>query len=171
MRLLRLLAAGGLAALLLSGCAGYRLGPTNGRVAGGKSIAIRPFSNHTLMPRLGDAVTTALRQSLQRDGTYHLATHGGGDIVVSGVIQRYDRQEVSFLSGDVLTVRDYRVVAHARVIARDTATGKVLLDQPVTGYTLVAVGSDLANAERQGLPLLAQNLARHVTALLVDGSW
>jgi hypothetical protein len=35
-----------------------------------------PFNNQTLQPRLGDAVTQALRERLQTDGTYHLATHG-----------------------------------------------------------------------------------------------
>jgi hypothetical protein len=29
----------------------------------------------------------------------------------------------------------------------------------------------MTNAERQATPLLAQDLARNVTALLVDGTW
>ena len=44
-------------ALLSNGCAGYRLGPTNGLAAGEKSIQIIPFANQTMEPRLGDAVT------------------------------------------------------------------------------------------------------------------
>src|ERR1017187_3723226 len=99
----------GLAALALSGCAGYHLGPTNGLAAGEKSIQITPFSNKTLVARLGDAVTSALHKSLQHDGTYRLATHDDGDIIVSGVITRYQRYELSFVPSDVLTVRDYRV--------------------------------------------------------------
>ena len=53
----------------------------------------------------------------------------------------------------------------------DRTSGKVLFDQPVTGYTLVRVGSDLTSAERQALPLLAGDLAKRVTSLLVDGTW
>ena len=56
----------GLAALLLAGCAGYRLGPVNGAVAGEKSIEVLPFNNQTLQPRLGDAITQSLRERLQR---------------------------------------------------------------------------------------------------------
>ena len=170
MRLSRL-AVSFVAALVLSGCAGYRLGPTNGVAAGEKTIQINPFYNQTLEPRLGDAVTSALRKSLQRDGTYRLDSRDGADIVVTGVVTHYDRHELSFLPRDVLTARDYRVGLTAQVTARDHSTGKVLLDRPVTGYTLVRVGSDLTSAERQALPLLAEDLAKNVTELLVDGSW
>jgi hypothetical protein len=157
--------------LLLGGCAGYRLGPTNGVAAGEQSIRVNPFTNHTLEPRLGDAVTTALRNALQRDGTYHLATSGSADILVNGVISHYDRRELSFLPNDVLTVQDYRVSLTAEITAREAATGRLLFKGPVKGYALVRVGSDLPSAERQAVPLMAEDLARNVTGLLVDGSW
>lgn len=159
------------AVLVLGGCAGYRLGPTNSLTAGDRSIQIVPFANQTLEPRLGDAVTAALRKELQRDGTFRLATRETGDILVNGVITRYLRQEQTLVPEDIITVRDYRIALTAQVTARDRATGKVLLDQPVTGYTLLRVGDDLTSAERQALPLLAGDLARQVTALLADGAW
>jgi hypothetical protein len=170
MRLKRLLLCG-LAALTLCGCAGYRLGPSTGVAAGDKSIQIGPFANRTLEPRLGDAVTSAMRKQIQRDGTFSLATRGNGDIVLAGEITRYHRQELSFLRDDLLTVRDYRVTLTAQVTARDRASGAVLLDQPVSGSTLLRIGADLTSAERQALPLLAEDLARNITALLADGSW
>jgi len=108
---------------------------------------------------------------LQRDGTYQLASHDDGDIVLSGVITRYHRHELTFLPTDTLTVRDFRISLTAQVTARDISTGKTILDQPVTGTTIIRVGSDLTSTERQALPLLAADLARNVTALLADGSW
>ena len=161
----------GLVALGGSGCAGYKLGPVNGLAAREKSVQVNPFANQTLEPRLGDAVTSQLRQELQRDGTYQLASHNDGDIVVGGTVTRYIRYEVSFSSADVLTVRDYRLEIRARVTARDRSTGKVILDQPVTGYTLIRVTTDLVNTERQALPLLAADLAKNVTSLLAEGAW
>ncbi len=160
-----------LLALAVCGCAGYRLGPSNGVLAGDKTVAIRPFVNQTMQPRLGDALTGALRRNLQRDGTYRLATHGPADIILSGVITRYNRHELSLLPNDVLTAQDYRVNATVLVTAREASTGKVIFERSVNGYTLVRVGSDLTSAERQALPLLAEELAQNVTALLVDGSW
>ena len=107
----------------------------------------------------------------RKDSTYRLATREPGDIVVSGVVTRYLRQELSFQPNDVLTVRDYRVSLTAQVTARERGTGKVLFDRPITGYTMIRVGSNLTGTERQALPLLADDLAKNVTALLVDGSW
>ena len=157
--------------ILSSGCAGYHLGPVNGAVAGEKSIEIVPFNNQTLQPRLGVAVTQALGERLQTDGTYRLATRNPGDVVVTGVITAYTRGGVSFLQSDVTTVENYRVDLTAHVTARDRGTGKVLLDKNVKGYTLVQVGTDLTDAERQSLPLLAEDLARNITQLLTEGSW
>jgi hypothetical protein len=159
------------AAVLLGGCAGYHLGPVNDLTAGDKSVEVIPFNNKTLEPTLGDAVTQAVRQRLQADGTYHLATSGEGDLVVSGEIISYSRQGLSFLSSDVLTANNYRVGITAHVIVRDRE-GKVLYDfKDVRGSTLVHVGSDLADAERQAMPLLAENLAQNLTQKLAEGMW
>jgi hypothetical protein len=160
-----------LVALGGSGCAGYKLGPVNGLTAREKSVQVNPFDNKTLEPRLTDAVTSQLRKQLQRDGTYQLASHNDGDIVVNGSVTRYVRQEVSFSSSDILTVRDYRLELRAQVTARDRRTGKVILDQTVTGTTLIRVTTDLTSTERQALPLLAADLAKNVTALLAEGVW
>ena len=160
-----------LVALGGSGCAGYKLGPVNGLAAREKSVQVNPFDNQTLEPRLTDAVTSQLRKQLQRDGTYQLASHNDGDIVVSGSVTRYVRQEVSFSSSDILTVRDYRLELSAQVTARERSTGKVILDQVVIGTTLIRVTTDLTSTERQALPLLAADLAKNVTALLAEGAW
>lgn len=154
-----------------TGCAGYRLGPANGVAAGEKTAQVTPFINQTLQPRLTDAVTSQMRKELQRDGTYRLASDNDSDIVVSGTLTGYQRNEVTLASNDILTVRDFRLTLTAHVTARERSTGKTILDQPVTGHTLIRVGNDLPSAERQALPLLAEDLAKNVTALLVEGKW
>jgi hypothetical protein len=164
-------AAAAVTMLCLTGCAGYHLGPANGVVAGDKSVQINPFINQTLQPRLTDAVTSQMRKELQRDGTYKLASNGDADIVIGGALTSYQRAEVTLASTDILTVRDFRLTLTAHVTARERSTGKEILDQAVTGYTLIRVGADLPSAERQAMPLLANDLARNVTALLVEGKW
>lgn len=153
------------------GCAGYRLGPTNALPAGAKSIQVAPFSNQTTEPRLTDAVSAALRKKIQQDGTCRLATHDDGDIIITGTLTGYRRQELSFQPNDVLTARDYQVGLTAHVTARSRSTGKVIFDRPVSGFTLIRVGNDLASTERQALPLLAADLAQNITVLIVEGSW
>ncbi len=157
-------------ACLGAGCAGYHLGPVKPDVvAGAQTIEIVPFNNQTLEPRLGDAVTQALREQLQTDGTYRMATTEPGDVVVTGVINGYHRSGVSFLTTDVTTAQSYSITVTAHVIARERDSGKLLLDKNVSGETLVQTGSDLTDAERQSLPLLAEDLSRNIAELLTEG--
>src|SRR5690242_18189935 len=143
-----------LAAAVLCGCSGYRLGPVNGGTAGEKTIEVLPFNNQTLQPRLGDALTQALRERLQVDGTYRLVTGKPGDLVVSGTIRNYSREGLGKLNSDSSTPQNFRVGATVHVVVRDSVTGKALLDRDVKGHTLVNVGADLASSERQAAPLL-----------------
>ena len=78
---------------------------------------------------------------------------------------------MSFLSSDVITPQDYRVNITAHVTACERNTGKVLLNKDVNGSALVHVGGDLADTERQSLPVLAEDLARNVAELLTEGAW
>jgi len=159
-------------AIFSAGCAGYHLGPVNPNVrAGEKTIEVVPFNNQTLQPRLGDAVTQALRERFQTDATYRLATRNPGDVVVTGVITAYSRRAVSFLKTDVTTAKNYRITVTAHVIARDRETGKILLEKNVNGYSLTQIGTELAEAERQSLPLLAEDLARNIVEQITEGSW
>jgi len=162
----------GLTALVLTGCASYHLGGSAvGTFADDKSVEILPFNNQTLQPRLGDAVTQSLRERVQIDGTFHLATAGQGDVVVTGIVHEYDRQGLAYLNTDAVTPSDYRIGITVHVIARERATGKLLLDKDVKGHTLVNVGGDLASAELQALPLLADDLSQNIMELLSDGAW
>ncbi len=160
-----------LAALGAGGCAGYRVGPVTGLAPHGTSVQISPFANQTLQPHLTDEVTAQLRKRLQRDGTFKLATHDDGDILVTGSITRYYRQAINYQASDILTVSDYQLEVTAQVTARERGTGKIILNQPVVGRTIIRVTSDLTSAERQGMPLLAADLADNVTALLAEGGW
>lgn len=161
----------GAAAVIAAGCAGYRLGPTNGEAAGARSVQINPLINKTVEPRLGDYVMLSLRKNLQKDGTYRLDTRNEGDIVVSGVITNYSRAELSVQAADALTVQDYEISATAQITAKERVSGKVLFERPVKGTTILRAGTDLTSSERQAIPLLADDLAKKATALLVDGKW
>jgi hypothetical protein len=169
----RPLLALGLAAVLatLTGCAGYRVGSTAAFPAGQHSIQIGLIQNQTLEPRLIESLNNALRKRFQQDGTYRLDTRGESDVVLTGVITRFDRSAVSFQPADVLTVRDYALSMTAKLVVKERATGKVLFDRDVVGRTSIRAGTDLASAERQAVPLLAEDLARNAASLIVDGAW
>lgn len=158
-------------ALVICGCAGYKLGPTAALAPGSKTIQVQPFANRTPEPHLTDALTAALRKQIQRNTTGRLVTKGDADIVVTGEIVQYNRTELSYQPADAVSVLDYRVTMTAHVVAREVATGRVVLDKEIQAGALVRVGPDLANAERQALPLLAETMAKSITDLLFDGDW
>jgi hypothetical protein len=159
-------------ASLFCGCAGYRLGPTNGMRSGDKSVQVNPFINKVLeQPRLSEYVTLSIRRQVQQDGTFALDTHQDGDVIVEGILTGYDRSYLSFQPQDIITPRDYEITLKALVTARERRSGKILLHRAVVGRTTIRIGNDLASAERQAAPLLAEDLGRKVTDLLVDGEW
>jgi hypothetical protein len=160
-----------IASLGLGGCAGYRLGPTNGLKAGTKSVQITPFVNRSPEPGLADELTAAVRRTIQTDGTLRLSTDGSADLVVEGVILEYRRRELSLLTEDVRTVTDYeeRLIVHVTV--RERASGNLVIDRNLAEDSVLRVGSDLAASERQLSPILARDLAHQITNLLVDGDW
>jgi hypothetical protein len=158
-------------ALALAGCAGYKLGPTNGMAAGSRSIGLRPFRNQTREPRVTEYLSISMRKQLLQDGTFRLETAGSPDIRVSGVIMRFDRTGLSFTTNDVLTPQEYTLTLVAHVVAVNVNTGKTNLSRDVQGVTYIRVGNDQSTAERQAIPLLTDSLARNAVSLLVDGTW
>ncbi len=158
-------------AIAAGGCAGYKLGPTNGIAAGSRTVKFKPFINRTQEPRVTEYFSTSLREQLQQDGTFRLQTSGSPDILVSGEITKFNRAGLSYQEGDVLTPQEYTLIMQARVVAVDVNTGKTFINRTVQGSTYIRIGNDETSAERQAIPLLTDSLARDAVSLLVDGVW
>ncbi|MFT6563154.1 MAG: putative nucleic acid-binding protein, partial [Limisphaerales bacterium] len=125
------------AAVMVSGCASYRLGPVNPAIPTGQAIEVGLFQNTTPQPGLTESLNASIRRELQRDGTFELATGGDGDVLIAGNITAYRRSAVSFQPRDILSVRDFEVELVTRILAAEKATGKVLIDHELTGRTIV----------------------------------
>jgi hypothetical protein len=158
-------------AITAGGCAGYKLGPTNGVAAGSRTVKFKPFINRTQVPRITEYLSTSLRKQLQQDGTFRLETSGNPDILVSGEITRFVRSGLSYQTNDILTPQEYTLRLEARVQAVDINTGKVFVNRTVQGTTYIRINNDEFSAERQAIPVLADNLARNAISLLADGPW
>ena len=172
MRVLKFLLSG-LMVLGLAGCSYYHLGPANGAISGEKSVDIRPFNNQTLQPWLGDAVTPGIaRARIQSDGTYRLATSGQGDVILTGVIHGYDRQALSYLNTEYDHAEQFHGQHRGPCDRARTGFRQGDLDKEVKDHTLVHIGDDLASAERQATPLLAEDLSQNNPGeLLTEGAW
>ena len=165
-RLLLLFAVG-----ISTGCASYKVGAVNPAIPADQSIQVGLFQNGTAQPGLSESVNASIRRELHRDGTFDLATANDGDVLLTGNITSYRRSAVSFQPRDILTVRDFVVELSTQVKATDKTSGEVLVDRVVTSRTTVRLGDDLTSAERQGPPLLANDLAKRTVAMLAEGGW
>jgi outer membrane lipopolysaccharide assembly protein LptE/RlpB len=134
--------------LLLAGC-GYEFGTTaKPGAAYGLTLAVPVFHNDTFEPILDRRVTEMVRrQFLQADGLTLVNDAGAAPLVLSGRINGYGVQTLSFRRGQV---NESRVTIIATVAMEDAATKRTLWRETYTGSAEFFVTSDLAtNRSRQ----------------------
>jgi hypothetical protein len=156
-----------LACLFVLGCAGYHIGPVTKRNF--KSIAIPMFRNTTLVPQIEAQISNAIIQRIQQDGSLRIEPESRADVVLKGSIIKYNREALRSLRTDTGVPREYEITITVRVEATDRRTGEtVLKSTEVEGKSDVFIGEDQQSAEEQALPLVADDIAKRVTGLLVE---
>jgi Lipopolysaccharide-assembly len=159
-----------LLALLLSGCAGYHLGPaTPAYLREIHSIAVPTFGNGTLVPRIEALVTGTVIKQFQQDGTFRIASEDNADATLKGEIVAVSRTPARSVRGNVLATTEFNLLLRVRytVVGRD---GKTMAGPAeAAGLTSFFVGSDVSTDERQALPLAAEQLAGHLVSQLSEG--
>jgi outer membrane lipopolysaccharide assembly protein LptE/RlpB len=159
-----------LLALLLGGCAGYKLGPaTPAYLRQVHSIAVPTFGNTTLVPRIESLVTGTVVKQFQQDGTFRIADADTADATLKAEIVAVNRAPARSVRGNVLSTTEFSLTLTVKytLMGRD---GKVLgYPGAASGGTSFFVGSDVNTDERQALPLAAEELARHLVSQLSEG--
>jgi hypothetical protein len=159
-----------LLALLLSGCAGYHLGPaTPAYLRQIHSIAVPIFHNNTLVPRIEALVTTTVIKQIQQDGTFRIANEDNADAILKGEIIIMGRSPARSVRGNVLATTEFNLSLRVRytLFGRD---GKTMAGpSEAAGWTSFFVGEDVNTDERQALPLAAEQLAVHLVSQLSEG--
>jgi hypothetical protein len=159
-----------LLALLLSGCAGYHLGPaTPAYLRQIHSIAVPTFRNATLVPRIETLVTGTVIKQFQQDGTFRIASEDNADASLKGEIIAVGRSPARSVRGNVLATTEFNLSMRVRytLVGRD---GKTMAGPAeAAGSTSFFVGEDVNTDERQALPLAAEQLAGHLVSQLSEG--
>lgn len=149
------------------GCAGYHIGPVTKRNF--KSIAVPMFRNTTLRPQIEAQISNAIIQRLQEDGSLSVEPEPRADVVLKGSIIKYNREALRSLRTDTGVPREYEITITVRVEATDRRTGETVLKSTVVeGKSDVFIGEDQQSAEEQALPLIADDIAKRITGLLVE---
>lgn len=159
-----------LLASLLSGCAGYHLGPaTPAYLRQIHSIAVPTFRNTTLIPRTEVLVTGTVIKQFQQDGTFRIANEGDADATLKGEIVIVGRSPARSVRGNVLATTEFNLTLRVRytLVGRD---GKTLAGPAeAAGSTSFFVGEDVSTDERQALPLAAEELSKQLVSQLSEG--
>ena len=158
-----------LVSVFASGCAGYHIGPVT--KTSFHSISVPMFRNETLRPQLEAPICNAIIRRLQEDGSVRIEERARADVILTGTVFRYDRVPLRALRTETGVPREYRLSITVRVEARDRRTGEtVLRPTEVEGKSDVLIGEDQQSAEMQALPLVADDIAKQITGLLLE-SW
>jgi PBP1b-binding outer membrane lipoprotein LpoB len=157
-------------ALLLSGCAGYKVGPAKPTfMAKVNTIAVPSFKNSTLIPRLEVPVANSVIKQFQQDGTYQITSVDKADAVLDGTIVNIKRQPARVLRGNVLQTTEFELILTLDVRLTDRISGKELSHRQYTGQTSFFVGGDIQQDEQQAIPLAAEKAAVDIVSTLSEG--
>jgi hypothetical protein len=154
-----------------SGCAGYQVGNIpNSAMSGVKTIYVPVARNQTYEPGLPVQVTNAIIRRLENDGTYMSARTGEADADLVVTITEFDRIPVRRSREDVLITTQYRIALKGVITLTNRITGQIVFqNKDVVGISEYIVQGDAVEAERQTIPLAAQNVADQVVSLVAEG--
>jgi hypothetical protein len=159
-----------LAAVALSGCAGYRLGEVKPNyLKEVRTIAVPTFRNGTFIPRIEMLVTNTVIKQFQQDGTFQITSEDKADAVLRATVTAVSRSPARGVRGNVLATTEFNLglAVSYTLVAKN---GQSLVGPvPVGGGTSFFVGSDVTTEERQALPLAAEDLAARLVSQLSEG--
>lgn len=156
--------------LLLTGCAGYHIGPVKPfYMREVKTIAVPTFKNDTLNPRIETLITDTVIKQIQQDGTYRIVPSDTADAILEGTVTDLQRRSARSVRGNVLATSEFHITLSLqyKIVKRDT--GAVMHERTVRGSTSFFVGGDLQQDERQAIPLAAGEAAEQLVSEISEG--
>ena len=159
-----------LLAMLLAGCAGYKLGPVQPKfMDGAKTVAVPTFENKTLTPHIEALLSNAVIKQIQMDGTYRIAPVDSADMIVQGTVTEIERRSARSLRENVLATSEFNLIVHVTYTVTKRATGEQVDSREVLGQTSFFVGSDINQDEQQALPLAIHDAATRLVSDISEG--
>lgn len=152
-------------ALMLSGCAGYRVGSTLDPSIKTVNLSV---INKTDEPSIEVAVEKALRAELQMDGRLEVRPKDEADAVLTVTLTRFSLDALAFNRRQGSLAEEYRMTMSGSAVLSKAGTGGVILENPrVQGEAEFPYVADLTSSKRAGLPAAANDLARKLVSTLV----
>lgn len=157
--------------LLLSSCAGYRLGGVKpSSLASVSSISVPMFKNETQHPRAEALATSAVAAAFSQDGTYKVSSSDKADAILEGTLKTIDYTSIRGSRLDTLLPEELHneveiswVLKDAKDPTRTLASGKS------SGRSQLFVDSNLQTARNNALPDALERAGESLVSTLANG--
>ncbi len=161
-----------IASLLLTSCAGYKLGNVPyAEMKGVEKIYVPVVKNETYEPGIQVMITNAVIRRFNQDGTYQIGRQGESDATLEIVISDLKRDSMRRARSNSLITEEYRINLEATATLTNHRTGQKLFDKEIIfGDTSIYVNENrMQENERQALPLAAEALAYEIVRRVTEG--
>ncbi len=158
-----------LCGLVVSGCAGYRLGsslPSDMR-----SIFVPTFANETEEPLIEIEATSATIAEFQRDGTLRIENEETADLVLDCKLVSVTLDPLRYSETDKSRPNEYRLTLNASFILKRGGTGEVVSRQSVCGESTFVFSGNLAGSKKSAIPEASRDLAKRIVESVVETWW
>lgn len=156
------------ALLALVSC-GYHLGGLRkASLRGLNTYSVEMFANETLYPNVAMQITTAVADSMQRDGTFRMASPEKCDFKIVGAVNSVSASGLRTNAGDTYLSSEIGLTVHVSYTIINCRTGKTIMSSHVsaegsffndsTGNVQTARDSALSYATRRAADLIVQAL-------------
>lgn len=152
--------------LLLTGCAGYRLGSS--LPPGIDVVHVPVFVNETDEPRLEVLTTQATIAEFQRDGTLSVGDTDRADVTLEVRLTGFSLDPLRFDRDALTSAEEYRMTIRADIRLTDIRTGAVLVTSRVNGEADFVLTGDLSSAKRANVPAAAADLAARIVRAAIE---
>jgi hypothetical protein len=157
--------------LALAGCAGYRVGDISGRdLQGVRSVYVPVAKNTSLEPDIQMDVTNAIIRRFNNDGTLEVNQNANADSELDITITNINHNPIRSSNSDLLITAEYQLQIQATVTYVNRRLGRKIFENiGVQGSTTFFTQADIPEAERQALPLAAEDLANNTVKMVTEG--
>lgn len=159
------------AMMVLSGCAGYRVGNVSGRnLQGVRSVYVPMVKNASLQPDVQPLVTNAIISRFNDDGTLTVSQNNNADSELDVTVTSVTETQVSNSVNDINITTQYQINMQATATYVNRRLGRKIFENvQVSGITNFFTQANIQEGIRQAIPLAAQDLANHTVKLVTEG--
>ncbi len=153
--------------LLLTSCAGYRLGSMlPGDI---KTVHVPTILNESGEPLIENDITRAIIQQIQRDGSLRIANEDEADSILVVTLKRFELSPLSYTRETRTQANEYRITLTGSLMLLRPDRETVIVESPhLYGDSDFPFGGDMTSAKRQYLPDAASDFARDVVRKCVE---